>query len=68
MKDCRDVFPETLPKGRPPKRDVKHAIKVETGSNPSKRPPYRLGLAEQHELESQINDLLAQGLSGPIRP
>ena len=65
MKEFRDVFHETLPKGRPPKRDVEHAIKVETGSKPSNRPPYLLGPAGQDELESQIKDLLAQGF---IRP
>ena len=46
VKEFRDVFSETLAKGRPPKREVEHAIKVETGSEPSNRPPYRLGSAE----------------------
>ena len=65
VKEFRDVFPETLPKGRPPKRDIEHAIKVETGSKPWSRPPYSLGPTEQDELEIQIKDLLAQGF---IRP
>ena len=44
---------------------VEHSIKIEPGSKPSYRPPYRLGPAEQDELEEQIRDLLAQGF---IRP
>ena len=48
-----------------PKGVVEHSIKIEPGSKPSYRPPYRLGPAEQDELEEQIRDLLAQGF---IRP
>ena len=65
VKEFRDVFPETLPIGHPPKRNVEHTINVEVGSKPSNRHIYRLGPTEQDELESQIKDLLAQGL---IRP
>ena len=59
------VFPETLPKGSPQKRDIEHDIQIEEGSKPPSRPPYNLGLAEQDELEEQVRDLLAQGF---IRP
>ena len=52
-------------KGRPPKRDAEHDIQIEEGSKPPSRPPYRLGPAEQDELEAQVKDLLAQGF---IRP
>ena len=65
IQQYRDIFPEQLPKGIPPKRVVEHTIKIEPGSKPSYRPPYRLGPAEQDELEEQIRDLLAQGF---IRP
>ena len=65
VKEFRDVFPETLPKGRPPKRDIEHNIQIEEGSKPPSRPPYKLGPAEQDELEEQVRDLLAQGF---IRP
>ena len=64
IQQYRDIFPE-LPKGIPPKRVVEHSIEIEPGSKPSYRPPYRLGPAEQDELEEQIRDLLAQGF---IRP
>ena len=65
IQQYRDIFPEQLPKGIPPKSVVEHSIKIEPGSKPPYRPPYRLGLAEQDELEEQIHDLLAQGF---IRP
>ena len=65
IQEYKDIFPEQLPKGTPPSRVVEHVINVEPGSKPSYRPPYRLGPAEQDELEEQIKDLLAQGF---IRP
>ena len=61
----RDVFPEKLPRGRPPKREIEHSIETDPEAQPSNRAPYRLGPAEQDELEAQIHDLVAQGF---IRP
>ena len=49
----------------PPKRDIVHEIRTEEGVKPPSRPPYRLGPAEQDEMEEQVKDLLAQGF---IRP
>ena len=63
--EFKDVFPDTLPKGRPPKRDIVHEIRTEEGAKPPSWPPYRLGPAEQDEMEEQVKDLLAQGF---IRP
>ena len=65
IRQYRDIFPEKLPKGVPVDREVQHQIKVEPGSKLPYRPPYRLGPAEQDELEEQVKDLLAQGF---IRP
>ena len=45
IQQYRDIFPEQLPKDIPLKRVVEHTIKVELGSKPSYRPPYRLGPA-----------------------
>ena len=47
VQEYRDVFPETLP----PKRDIEHEIQIESSNKPLNRPPYRLGLAKQDELE-----------------
>ena len=65
VEEFRDVFPEKLPKGRPPERDVEHEIKTDPEAEPPNRAPYKLGPNEQDELESQIKDLVAQGF---IRP
>ena len=40
-------------------------IQIEEGSKAPSRPPYRLGPAEQNELEARVKDILAQGF---IRP
>ena len=65
MDEFKDVFLDTLPKGRPPKRDIVHEIRTEEGAKPPSRPPYRLGPAEQDEMEEQVKDLLAQGFIKP---
>ena len=65
VEEYREVFPEKLPKGRPPKRDVEHVIETDPAAEPPNRAPYRLGPAEQDELEVQIRELVAQGF---IRP
>ena len=66
IKEYRDIFPETLSwNWCPPSREVQHRIEIEPGNKPPYRPPYRLGSAEQDELEEQIRDLLAQGFIQP---
>ena len=44
--EFKDVFPDTLPKGRPPKRDIVHEIRTEEGAKTHSWPPYYLGPAE----------------------
>ena len=34
IQEHRDVFPEKLPKGAPPNREVQHHIEIEPGSDP----------------------------------
>ena len=53
IQEYRDVFPEKLPKGAPPNREVQHHIEVEPGSDPPYRPAYQLVSAKQDELEEQ---------------
>ena len=65
MDEYRDIFPEKLPKGRPPKREIEHSIETDPEVQPPNRAPYRLGPAKLDELEAQIRDLVAQGF---IRP
>ena len=59
------LFVDKLPHGKPPDRGVEHEINLEPGAQPVSRPPYRLSPKEQEEMETQVKDLLAQGL---IRP
>ena len=63
--EYRNVFPEKLSKGRPPKREIDHSIETDPEAQPPNRAPYRLGPAEQDDLEAQIRDLVAHGF---IRP
>ena len=65
IQDYQDVFPEKLPKGVPPAREVEHAIETDPEAVPPSRAPYRLGPKEMDEMEEQIKDLLNQGY---IRP
>ena len=53
IQEYRDVFPDELPNGAPPNREVKHHIEIEPGSDPPYRPPYRLGPAEQDDLRNR---------------
>ena len=42
LAEFKDLFPEQLPKGRPPKREVEFEIKTEDGAVPPNKPPYLL--------------------------
>ena len=50
VKEFRDVFPEKLPKGPPPPREVVHSIEVQPSSETTYQTPYRLRPDEQDEL------------------
>ena len=65
LMEFKDVFPEHLPPGAPPKRAVELSIREKEDSQPPSRAPYRLSPREQVELEEQIQDLLSHGF---IRP
>ena len=65
LQEYAELFPEQLPKGKPPKRAVEFEIRVKEDTTPPSKPPYRLSPKEHEELQAQIDDLLAQG---HIRP
>ena len=50
LEEFSDLFPEQLPKGRPPKRELELKIKLEEGAVPPNKPPYRLSPKEHEEL------------------
>ncbi|KAL4028533.1 hypothetical protein IC575_011730 [Cucumis melo] len=64
VRDYPDVFPEKLP-GLPPHRKVEFAIKLEPGTVPISRAPYRMAPAELKELKVQLQEFLDKGF---IRP
>ena len=65
LHDYKEVFPDKLPYGPPPKRIVDHEIDTTPGETPPHKSPYRLSVAELDELKHQVNNLLDQGW---IRP
>ena len=57
----RDVFPEELPAGLPPSREVDHRIELVPGSSPPSRPTIRLSAPEMDELKKQLAELVKSG-------
>ena len=58
LQEYAELFPEQLPKGKPPKRAMEFEIRIEEGATPPSKPPYKLSPKEHEELQAQINDLL----------
>ena len=65
MNEFRDVFPDDLPDGLPPSREVDHPIEVILGSKPISKPAYRLSHSEAQEVKRQLADYVRKGF---IRP
>jgi len=65
LEEYEDVFCEELPPVLPPKRDIVHTIPIDPDAQPPARPPYRLSMEEEAELEKQVRTLLEKGF---IRP
>lgn len=63
----RDVFPDQLPPGLPPPRDVDHRIELVPGAVPPSRPTYRLSATELAELKKQLAELSAAGFIQPSK-
>ena len=64
VSEFADVFPDELP-GLPPERNVEFCIKLQPGTTPVARAPYRMAPAELKELKEQLEELLEKGF---IRP
>ena len=61
LRTFQDRFPETLPDGLPPERNIGHTIPVEPGNKPSFKHAYRLSPRGLAEAKSQIAEFIAQG-------
>ena len=63
----RDVFPDELPAGLPPSREVDHKIELVPGSSPPSRGLIRLSASELVELKKQLDELLKAGFIRPSK-
>ena len=67
MEEFKDVFPDELPRGLPPKRSVDHRIELEPGAAPPYKGIYRMSPAELDEMRKQLDDLQSAGFIQPSK-
>ena len=63
----KHVFPDELPAGLPPSREVDHKIELIPGSTPPSRPTFRLSEKELVELKKQLEELVKAGFIRPSK-
>ncbi|MFS8026123.1 putative nucleotidyltransferase, Ribonuclease H [Helianthus anomalus] len=62
LRAYRQVFPEEIPHGLPPMRNVQHRIDFIPGAMLPKKPAYRANPQETEEIRKQVDTLLQKGL------
>ena len=67
LSSFRQVFPDELPPGLPPQREVDHRIELIPGSSPPSRPTFRLSATELEELKKQLEELTKAGFIRPSK-
>ncbi|XP_022032602.1 uncharacterized protein LOC110933700 [Helianthus annuus] len=62
LHEFKDIFPDDIPIGLPPMRDIQHCIDLVPGSVIPNKPAYRMNPTEYEELHRQVTELLHKGL------
>ncbi|KAG6613497.1 Retroelement pol Polyprotein [Phytophthora cinnamomi] len=60
-KEFNDMFPEQLPDGLPPMREVNFEVTLKKGAQPSFRAPFSMSKMEQDAFEEFVKDKLKKG-------
>ena len=61
----KDIFPDNLPVGLPPKRVIDHQIKLKPDAVPTNSHSYRMSQTELAALRKQLDELLSQRFIEP---
>ena len=67
VNEYRDVFPDELPAGLPPCREIDHKIELIAGATPPSRPTFRMSATELAELKKQLEELVKSGFIRPSK-
>jgi len=61
LQEFEEVFPEEIPSGLPPIREIEHQIDFVPGASMPNRPAYRSNPEESKELQRQVEELMSKG-------